>query len=374
MTTDPFDEFDTPTQLDPSDAIIRGGRYRLPRRDGTHKPYGWQRVSNLVSAYSDQYALRNWEMGEVLAGVAADPDVLAELIRCAPQDMSKDERWAWTEAFIEKAKDASGGNRAAKHGTQRHEAVHEHHQGLPPIHQDAGTRRALALYASALERHNFMALPGMQERRVLIESLEACGTLDNIVAEICQPCQGSGERDEDTVCPNCAGAGQVGTLRIADLKTQRRFWTWLEIGAQLACYAHGDAMWDVATGTWVGMPPVDQNVAHVLWMPRTELGEEPHVEVWDVDIVAGWKTAQRAYEVVKDRAAAKSVKGRRAWLRPAPPASETERWAARFAAADTHAEGAQLVREAKIAGVWDGTLAMSARAAYDRLSALEAAS
>jgi len=359
---DPFDEdFDVPAPYAGDEAIIRGGRYRLPRRDGSHKTYGWQRVSNLVSAYSDQYALRNWEIGEVLAGVCASDDVLAELIKAAPQDMDKATRRMWVERFIEVAKEASGGSRAAKHGTMRHAAVEEHHAGLPPLHRDAGTRRALSLYTAALERHGLIALEGMQERRVLVESLEACGTLDNILEN-----QRALMLDLE-LRPEAAGPNVQGPLMIGDLKTQRRFWTWLEIGAQLACYAHGDAMWDVQTGTWVSMPQVAQDIALVLWMPRVEANEEPHVDIYEVDIVKGWQTAQRAFEVVRDRSDAKSVKGRRAWLRPAPPPTETEKWAARFAAIDTHEDGKKLVAEAREAGVWDETLAQSAQAAKDRL-------
>jgi len=334
VTDDPFD-FVLPGRTADRESIIRGGRYRLPNRDGSPKKGGWQRVSNLVAAYSDQFALRMWEIGEVLAGLATSSDLYAALLAAAPQDMAKDERRAWVEQFIEQAKDASGGNAGSRHGTQRHAVIEGHHAGLPEAHHDALTRRDLSLYDSALARHGLVAMPGMQERRVLVEALGCCGTLDNIVS------------------------GMVG-----DLKTQRRFWTWLEIGAQLACYAHGDAMWDAERECWADMPPVSREIAVVLWMPRDAEG----VHVYEVDIVKGWRTAQRAYEVVLDRAEAKSVKGNRAWLRPAPPATETEKWAAKFAACESIAEGRKLVAAAKDAGMWDETLAAVARRAYGRIA------
>jgi hypothetical protein len=119
------------------------------------------------------------------------------------------------------------------------------------------------------------------------------------------------------------------------------------------------------------MPPVSRETALILWMPRVEAEEqptEPHVDVWEVDTVEGWETAKRAYEVVQDRARAKSAKNPGAWLRPAPPATDVERYAARFAAVETIAEGSKLVKEARDVGVWCEALAESARMAYERIA------
>lgn len=326
------------------ESILRHGRYMLPWKDGTHKSRGFMRVSNLVSAYSDQFALRLWEIGEVLQGVAMDPALYATVLAACLPDMDRVERKAWVERFIEHAKEASGGNRGSKHGTAMHGSVEVLHAGLPYGHFSSGTRRALSLYAAALVRNHLRALPGMQERRVLVESLEVVGTLDNILEDVL-----------------------TGGLYIGDLKTQRKFWTFLEIAAQFACYAHGDAMWDEKAGCWVGMPPVNQDIAMALWVPRRDDGEEPIAEVWEVDIVAGWKTARQALEIVRDRAAAKSESKPRGWLRAAAPASAYEVWAARFAGVDTVADGRRLVAEAQEAGVWDAAMARAAQAAYDRI-------
>ncbi|MFL6145604.1 MAG: hypothetical protein ACJ72N_27550 [Labedaea sp.] len=331
-------------------AVISGGRYRLPRRDGSHKPYGWQRVSNLVSAYSDQFGLRMWELGEVLQGVAMREELYANLLYADLPKMTREERKAWVERFIEHAKEASGGNAGSNHGSMRHESVEALHAGLGYAHRDAGTRRALVLYQETLKRHQLVALPDMQERIVLVEELEACGRIDNILQDA------------------------AGIFRVADLKTQRRFWTWLEIKAQQACYNHAVAMWDPAAGCWVDMPPVSQETALILWMPRQPddpealAAWEPHVDVWEVDTVEGWETAKRAHEVVKDRARAKNAKNPGAWLRPAPPVTDLERYAGRFAAVDTIAEGSQLVQEARDAGVWCEALAATARQAYERVT------
>jgi hypothetical protein len=323
------DPFATVKDTAPATALITGGRYRLPRLDGSHKPYGWMRVSNLVSAYADQYALRQWEQRQMMRAIRADHGLYTELLDAT--DVQLDDP-VWDENFLERCKKVAGGSAGGDHGTGRHDAVEGLHRGADTALYPSETRRMLALYASTLVRHGLTPLPGMQERRVLVQSLEVVGTLDNIVNDL-----------------------------VADLKTQRRFWSFLEIGAQLACYAHGDAMWDPVAGQWADMPKVRQDVALVLWMPRG--GHD--VEVLEVDIVAGWETARTAYQVVRDRSAAK--KGR-AWPRPAPPITETEQYAARFAAVDSLAEGRALVAECKRKGVWSQMLADSAAVAVARLT------
>ena len=106
----------------------------------------------------------------------------------------------------------------------------------------------------------------------------------------------------------------------------------------------------------------------VLWMPREHPSGEPAVDIYNVDIAAGWRTAQRAFEVVKDRSAAKSVANPRGWLRDAPSVSETERYAAMFAGIDSIAEGRALVAEVKRKGLWSPALADAARSAHERLT------
>lgn len=355
MTTidDPF-ALPAESRVTTRDSILSRGRYMLPQLDGTHKKRGYMRVSNLVSAYADQFGLRLWELGEVLQGVALEPKLYSTLLDGMLSEMSKEDRAAWVTEFIEHAKEASGGNRAAKHGNAMHAMVEGHHMGLPAGHLDASSRRSLALYESALIRHQLRALPGMQERRVLVEELEVVGTLDNIVEDIrTLPYEDRGRFPCD--------------LYVADLKTQRKFWSWLEVAAQQACYNHADAMWDSILECWVDMPPVRRDAALLLWMPRETDDGEPRVDVWEVDTEAGWATAQNAYRVVLDRAAAKRVTNPRGRLRPAPLVTETERMAARFAGCETLAEGRALVAESQRLGIWSQVLADCAQKARDRI-------
>lgn len=366
MDSDPFeDAFADPAPLDEQPTpygVVRRGRYMLPNRDGsprgratTKNPMGgkgWMRVTNLVSAYSDQYALRMWEIEQALRGVAMDPAAYADLVAALPAWDTLADRYALrgeVEEFLERLKGITGADAGSRHGGARHAMVEGHHAGLPEHHHAPDARRHLALYVSAMQRHRLRALEGMQERIVLVEALEACGRLDNVV--------------------ECLAAGE---LLVADLKTQRQFWTGLEVSAQLACYANAVAMWDADAGRWVDMPRVSTTTALVAWMPRETEDGEPRVDILDVDITAGWRTARRAYEVVQDRAAAKSARTPRLRLRPAPPVTETERYAARFAAVETLAEGSALVAECRTAGVWGPELAQSAAKAKARLELVAA--
>lgn len=345
MTTvddDPFARPDVVRVKARTDVISRG-RYMLPWKDGSHKSRGFQRVTNLVAAFSDQFGLRVWELGEVLQGVSLDPTLYAALLSANLHEMSKEERNAWVKEFIEHCKDASGGNRGAKHGNQRHAAVEAHHAGLPMGHQDPLTRRDLVLYDQALKRAELIPEKGMQERRVLVESLEVVGTLDNVLYHI-----------------------PTKTYRVGDLKTQRRFWTWLEISAQLACYARGDAMWEPDAdggGRWVDMPKVSLDVAHVLWMPR----DGDHVDVWDVDINEGWEIAKLARQVVLKRSIAKSTARPLARI-SSSFATDIEKMVARFAMAETLEDGRRLVAEAKDLGLWREVVSDAAKAAHNRIA------
>lgn len=339
--------------------VLQRGRYMLPNLDGSKKARGFQRVSNLVSAISDQFGLRMWEIEQTLRGVAASHELYTELMdtRAAWDRMDKQDRKRAVETFMEKAKTAAEADLGARFGNHRHAVVEGLHAGLPLGLQNSLTRRHLSLYAAALIRNHLRALPDMQERRVLVQSLEVVGTLDNVVEDL-----------------------RTGLLHIADLKTQRKFWTWLEISAQLACYAHGDAMWDNATGTWVDMPKVDLKTAMVLWMPRVPpcvygcTGDcehppgEPLVDVYEVDIEKGWATAELCYQVVKDRAQAKNATAPRGRIRLANAITEEERYAALFAACESVQEGQALVREAKAKGVWGVVLGDAAKAAHARLT------
>lgn len=338
--------------------IITAGRYRLPNRDGSEKKGGWQRVTNLVGAFADQFGLRMWEFEQIMTAIYVDEmTVLADLRMTfeALQKMERkiDRRFA-VEDFVDRCKNVSGGNEGTKFGNNRHALAEADHLDLPMGATDGFAREHMALFRSALVRNRLVRLEGMAERRVLVEELGAIGTLDAILHDLVRDC-----------------------FTVGDLKTQKKFWTWLEISAQEACYANAVAMWesandpsDARAGRWVDMPAVSKEIGHVLWMPREHPSGSPAVDVYEVDLVAGWKIAKLAREVVDARSSAKRVREPMAWLRSAPPVTLTEQYAARFAAVDDAAQGRALVAEAKKAGVWSVVLADEAARAKSRIEKL----
>lgn len=352
MTEDPFA---APTDLHMPERklLITGGRYRLPYRDGSHKPGGWMRVSNLVSAISDQKALQDWEVRMILQGISSRPDLYAALVALVGRsDLTGQDYRNAIKDLAREAKEAAGGGEGARWGTERHAEVEALHAGVPYVYSGPAWRR-LQAYQHEMEANGLQAEDGMQERRVLVESLEVCGTLDNILRDLA--------RD---------------VLLVGDLKTQKRFWTWLEIEAQLAIYAHGDAMWDTATESWVDMPAVSRDEAVVMWMPRErpDVPGLPIVEIRGVDIARGWDTAQQCFRAIQRRREAKTARENRSgWLWMSPPmAIQVERYARRFAAVATVAEGSALVAEAKRAGVWGPELQSAALKAANRISPVRA--
>jgi len=334
--------------------IISVGRYRLPNLDGSHKTGGWQRVTNLVKAITDQFSLRVWEIEQIMIAVHVDADRVLRDLRMtlvAVQGKDYSVRRAEIEEFVNRCKDLSGGNEGSKFGNARHELVEADHLSTPAAMPDAFARQHLSLFKASLARNELERVPGLAERRVVIPRFDAVGTLDAVLVDL-----------------------RTRGLHIGDLKTQKKFWTWLEIAAQLACYANAEAMWESANdpinaraGRWVDMPKVSLDIAFVLWMPREHPSGTPAVDVYEVDIKAGLRTAELAREIVLDRRGGKQAKNPRAWLREAPAVTATEQYAARFAAVSTPAEGSALVAECKKAGVWNVILAEEALAAKKRL-------
>lgn len=334
--------------------LITAGRYRLPNLDGSPKKGGWQRVTNLVKAISDTFSLRVWEIEQILIALHVNEQAVLDLLRVTlvqVQGKPYADRRSGIEDFLEFCKTLSGGDAGSKFGNARHELVEADHLAIPTAASDAFARQHLYLFKSALQRNELVRVEGMAERRVVIPEFDAVGTLDAVLRDL-----------------------RTGGLHIGDLKTQKRFWTWLEIAAQLACYARATAMWEptdpknARAGRWVDMPKgLSQDLGFVLWMPREHPSGEPAVDVYEVDIAAGWRTAQLCFEVIQDRRGGKSAKTPRAWVRQAPSITLTERFAARFASVDTREEGSRLVAEAKAAGVWNIVLAEEAQAAMRRL-------
>jgi hypothetical protein len=345
-----FDEAEPPAKL------VTGGRYRLPNRDGSHHPGGWMRTTNLASALLDQKELQNWEVQQVLKGIRARPDLVDELLVMDLDEMSPTIARKELLRLAEEAKGYAGADEAKRRGLARHTMVERWH-ATGEMHGTTAMRAQLGAYVDILEAHQLAPVPAMQERIIICEELNCAGTFDTAVQDL----------------------AYGGALKVADLKTQMRVWTLMQPRCQLAIYAHADAMWDKRANRYVDAPRFDRQWGAMVWMPR-EVPEdwdgppEEQVRVIDLDLVKGWRTALRAHEICQDRAEAKSTATLRAMFRPLPAPvevvlSDTEAYAARFAACGSREEGTRLFEEATAAGLWGPELAGCAALAAARLRA-----
>jgi hypothetical protein len=355
--TDPFGVKPSEIKKTSLPHVPTAGRYRLPNRDGSRHTGGWTRATNLASAISDTKALGDWEVRMTLLGVREvlhghalyHQDVLPQLVRdllnLDVDSMKPGEVRSVLSDLAGEFKKIAKAELGSTRGNLAHQMVEHWHSGLPPAGAvPEETLAKLPAYITQLQVHKLEPLPGMQERQVMVESLNGVGTLDNIMRDMTRDYE---MREEG-----------MRTDFITDLKTQKRFWSWLEIAAQLAFYAHGDAMWDKATLSWVDMPPVNQERALVAWMPwehpagEIDATQLHRVDMYEVDIVKGWETMLQAHKVFDLRAAAKRKGESWGWLRPIPRASLIEEYARRLRDISTPDEGSAVYAEATAAGVW----------------------
>lgn len=311
-----IDPFAAPSTIDPLFSKpekvfghVYRGRYHLPRLPGDipkkgsvpHEPRGMMRTTNLVGAFADQRALTIWEHEQAFIGMAKSISLYEKLVLDV-QRWEKEEgmdfsrirdfphvRKALTgtpdnadDCYVGKAKEVAGANEARERGTNRHTAW-EHRAitgdliGTPAIQEQILSVEALLL-AARLER-----VPGLSERVIRNEEVRCAGKFDDVL------------RHMDT-----------GVLFIADLKTKKRkFFSWMEVDAQLAIYAH--ARWMLAENGqgYVAGPHgvVNMERGVVLHVPSD--GGVPYLR--RANLTRGWRIAKLARSVVDERAYGKSA-------------------------------------------------------------------
>lgn len=349
MPIDHLDPFATTQSLgsdveDPE--RITGGRYRLPDltigADGAPvtmgleaRKGGWQRVTTMVKAIGDARALDLWHQRQLLAGLVLRPDLYdlacATMATTPPEDLR-----VALEDLAGRVLLAAGADSGANLGTAFHGFTEAQDLGLMHYARQVWHGK-LRNYAEGMTAQKLAVAPGYLERRVVNLRYGLCGTLDRVL--------------EDQA---------AGVLRIGDLKSQKRFWTWLEIAAQLAAYAMADAMWDKAARRYVEMPRVSQDHAVVAWMPAAhpdaldgaaQPGAVDGVDFFNVDLTKGRKALAACAEVNALRSEAKSTRQTWGVLRPAPALVPVEAYARRLDAVSNAAEGSALWAEVTRAGL-----------------------
>lgn len=259
------------------------GRYHFPDPPGYVRPKGaasgFMRMTNLASAFSDQKRLMAWRERMIMAGLRTpEGEVLFDEFMAMDLDsLSPDKVKKLLEECADRLANAAGAGHGARRGTARHTML----QAVQETGVLTGTRRMRLRYASllkALERHRLEPLPGWSERRVCHPNYHVIGTLDLAVRHI--------------------PTGQTGIL---DLKTQRRFWTYMEICGQQFGYDDAPWVWEGepdSSGQWVEAPRWNltgaaggefegRRVALLAHMPQEPGPDQLPVEIHEVSLEYG---------------------------------------------------------------------------------------
>jgi hypothetical protein len=282
------------------------GRYHLPllpgesgtKAGGDYVPRGVMSATNLAGSLVDSRALSIWERERGQIGLAMRPELFERLVfavnmsidagvdMAALKDSPRGKDLVGILAELhDQAKTASGGNRAAAMGTNRHNAWEERGRSGALIGTPQINAEILALEA-LLEENGLERVPGLSERVVRNVALGAAGRFDDILM-----------------------SRRTGRLYLADLKTKRRaFYSWLETWIQLSVYATAEWMLDFEDMFVPYIPGpvhhVDQKAAVLLRMPSD--GGAPYLQRVDLEIGRRW--AQLARDVTDARAEAKSTR------------------------------------------------------------------
>ena len=321
------------------------GKLSFRTGDGPRKG-GWQRVTTMVKAIGDARALDLWHQRMLVMGFVKRPDLYdlacATVATLEATGAPVGEMREAMEKISGKVLAAVGADEGANLGTAFHGFTEAQDLGLMHYARKIWHGK-LANYRDGLHAQGLAVEPTLIERKVVVLEYGLAGTLDRILA--------------DTV---------NRTYRIGDLKSQKKFWTWLEIAAQMAAYAMADAMWDRAKRCYVDMPPVDQAEAVVAWMPVTHpdgaapsgtptAGSNPAdgVDFFSIDLERGRAALDLCSQVDKMRSEAKSVKQTWGLLRPAPHLAAVEAFAARLDEVASPSEGSAVWAEIVKAGLGD---------------------
>jgi hypothetical protein len=273
-------------------------RYRFPPPPGIKASgRGWRRTTNLVKAFSDQYALQLWlERATLLGLLANDGLIFDELAASGVEYLPDDVQRKVLADFADKARSAVGADKGARKGTARHNVL-EHYIFAGEVIGHRRMQVQMHELLDVMDRKGFDFIPGTQETFIF------------------HPIAGGvvGRRDARFLCRR---TGQVGT---SDLKPQEKFWTYQEHAGQQWIYDTAPWIWEgplsddgqwvsQAVGTYVGRdggPCPGEPAALLAHMPS----KGGPVDVCEVSLAYGRHVAQQAAIITELRAQGKKIGG-----------------------------------------------------------------
>lgn len=227
------------------------------------------RVTTVAKTLDGQEALSEWKSRMVAEGACLRSDLVAQYAATLPCLAKDHPDWKKQRGLQNQLAEAMKEAAAASAGANLGDALHtmtarvdrgEKFRPLPP--HDA----SIKAYQECLVQHGVEILPEYVEQTVVLPELGVAGSFDRLIRKA--------ER-----------------LFVFDLKTgQDLSYSWPSICIQLALYSRATYLYDWDTQTCNDMPPVDQKIGLVLWLPAGTTRAELHV----VDLEAGWEAAEKA--------------------------------------------------------------------------------
>lgn len=229
------------------------GRYHFPPPPGEPDPggNGWMRMTNLVSAFSDQKALQEWLTWKAFEGLRAHDVIFDEWMAEHLDPLPPEKRRELANAYADKARAAARADEGARRGTARH-VMTETYLNTGVVTGTTAMRRQLDSFLEALDRADLEVL----ECEQYVWHPAAGGTMGKLDFRIM-----------------CRRTGQIG---IGDLKTQGKFWTYQEVSGQLYGYDSAPWQWNGpldTRGRWVR--PLHGSAGALLGRPGTALAGQP---------------------------------------------------------------------------------------------------
>lgn len=264
------------TEPKPEPRRDRYGRYLIPDTKG--KPVAHTRATTVAKTMADTYALEQWQMRQVAAGLARRQDLIG---MAASHDPENDRKVF--EEIVEGALEASESAAGRRAGTTLHRFTELLDLGRIQIDQIPDPYRArVEQYRDTLTGAGVQIHPEWVEQIFVLDldptggatpggGLKIAGTADRIVT--------------------LADGRRV----VSDLKTGKSVdFGALEFAIQLAIYANHDASYDqIRDKRGKPVPGVDREMGLIIHLPSGGEG----CELYKVDLVKGYDALLTAIEV-----------------------------------------------------------------------------
>lgn len=254
-------------------------------KNGNIKPI--TRVSTFIKAASNRTALTDWNMRNVLLGLAHSPDVIPQVLALHPHPEGplpedKDTKGS-LDSLVDIVSERVGSKRAAQRGTDVHSSIDRVARGLVTLDGIPSDHVPwVEAFLKCLDDNGLELIPSLVERTIYVPQFGGVmGRFDQAVRR-----------------------KATGSVHMTDNKTGRIDYAWQEIEGQLALYVagytqHGTYAWhptDPAQDAWE--PPqyaLDADLGFVFHLPVKS--GVPSCTIYEVDLRRGWKHVQVCADV-----------------------------------------------------------------------------